>query len=62
MSIRLPQELIDEIVQNTDLVALVRASGVELKGSGSQLMGLCPFHEDKRPSLSVNPQKGVVVG
>lgn len=32
---------------------------VELRQSGRELVGLCPFHEDRHPSLYVNPYKGV---
>ena len=32
---------------------------VPLKGSGSTLMGLCPFHSEKTPSFSVTPGKGI---
>ena len=32
---------------------------VPLKGSGSSLMGLCPFHSEKTPSFSVTPSKGI---
>jgi len=32
---------------------------VKLKRNGQEWMGLCPFHNDHRPSLAVNPEKGV---
>ena len=35
------------------------AHGVRLTGSGDELKGRCPFHDDKTPSLSVNGAKGV---
>jgi len=30
-----------------------------LRKSGKEYIGLCPFHDDRRPSLSVNPDKGL---
>jgi DNA primase catalytic core len=51
------QAEIDRIKQSTDLAALVRAAGVELKRKGKQLIGLCPFHDDREPSLIVDPKK-----
>lgn len=32
---------------------------VELKRSGRNLKGLCPFHAEKSPSFMVNPEKGI---
>ena len=40
----------------TDLVALIERT-VALKPRGKELVGHCPFHGDRRPSLSVNPTK-----
>lgn len=37
----------------------MRASGVELKRKGKQLIGLCPFHDDRTPSLIVDPKKNL---
>jgi DNA primase len=51
------QAEIDLIKQATDLAALVRAGGVTLKRKGKQLVGLCPFHDDREPSLIVDPKK-----
>ncbi len=34
--------------------------GIELKpAKGNELLGLCPFHEDTKPSFRVNTEKGV---
>ena len=33
--------------------------GLELKAKGPELIGLCPFHRDTRPSLRVNLEKQV---
>jgi DNA primase catalytic core len=51
------QAEIDLIKRETDLAALVRAGGVRLKRKGKQLVGLCPFHDDREPSLIVDPKK-----
>ncbi len=52
------RELIDQ-AKGIDLVALVRAKGIELKKNGKGYFGLCPFHADKNPSLSINPAKNL---
>ncbi len=56
---RIPKEEIERIKAETDLVGLVRSSGVELKPSGKDLIGLCPFHDDTEPSLAVSPKKNL---
>lgn len=53
----IPEEEIERIKHGTDLAAVIRARGVELKPSGGDLIGLCPFHDDKNPSLHVTPAK-----
>jgi len=42
-----------------DIVEVMGELGVELKKRGNNYIGLCPFHEDKKPSLSVNQEKGM---
>jgi len=57
---RIPDTEIDRIKRETDLAALVRSRGVELKKHGTgNLIGTCPFHEDKDPSFIVTPAKGL---
>jgi hypothetical protein len=56
---RIPQDELDRLKRETDLVALVRARGVELERHGKDLLGLCPWHDDKDPSLVVTPDKGL---
>ena len=52
------QAVIDQ-VKHTDLLALVQAKGIALKKNGKGYFGLCPFHADNNPSLSVNPSKNL---
>ncbi|MDY6790097.1 MAG: CHC2 zinc finger domain-containing protein [Thermodesulfobacteriota bacterium] len=49
------KEKIERIKTTVDLAALVRAKGVKLKKNGKSFFGLCPFHDDHNPSLSINP-------
>ncbi len=48
---------IDALKTRVDLVEVIRATGVELKQSGQSWVGRCPFHKDKKPSLSVSPSE-----
>ena len=56
---RIPAAEIEQLKLQVDLVALVRARGVELKKHGKDLVGRCPFHDDKTPSLVVTPGKNL---
>jgi DNA primase catalytic core len=56
---RIEEEQINRIKEGVDLVALVRSRGVSLKKNGKGYKGICPFHEDDDPSLSVNPEKNL---
>jgi DNA primase len=48
-----------EQAKRTDLAALVQAKGITLKKNGKSHLGLCPFHADKNPSLSINTAKNL---
>lgn len=50
---------IEAIKHGVDLKALVEAKGIRLKKNGRSWFGLCPFHNDKNPSLSINPGKNL---
>lgn len=57
---RIPETEIARIKEQTDLAALVRSRGIELKKHGSRdLAGRCPFHADSDPSFIVTPSKGL---
>lgn len=51
-------EVIDEVKNRLDILDVVQ-SRVVLKKSGTNYWGCCPFHKEKTPSFSVNPQKGI---
>lgn len=55
---KLSNEKIDEINNNTDIVALV-SEYIQLEKKGKDYKGLCPFHEDTTPSFSVSPDKNI---
>ncbi len=48
---------VDQVRERTDLLVLIRQY-VALKKRGGRYTGLCPFHQEKTPSFSVDPQKG----
>ena len=52
----IPQSVIQEVTDRTDIVDLV-SRYVTLKPSGSDFLGLCPFHSEKTPSFRVTPSK-----
>jgi DNA primase len=55
---RVPPEVLDEIRGRVDLVDLVGAV-VPLRRAGERWKGLCPFHQEKTPSFTVNPKLGL---
>ena len=56
---RIPDDELERLKRDVDLEKLVREAGVELKGRGDNLLGLCPFHDDKNPSLVVTRSKNL---
>ncbi len=53
-----PDELVEEIRERTDIVDLI-SQYVNLKKQGGSYVGLCPFHNEKTPSFSVNREKQI---
>ncbi|MDR1017133.1 MAG: DNA primase [Lachnospiraceae bacterium] len=54
----IPEEIVEEIISRIDIVDFI-SSYVNLKHSGSNYMGLCPFHNEKTPSFSVSRNKQI---
>jgi DNA primase len=55
---RIKDTSVEAVRQGADLVAVVEER-TALRKAGSHLTGRCPFHEERTPSFSVNPGKGL---
>ena len=53
-----PASFIDELVARNPIEEVV-GQYVNLKRSGANMFGLCPFHGEKTASFSVSPDKGI---
>ncbi|MCL1873290.1 MAG: DNA primase [Clostridiales bacterium] len=53
-----PPEIIDDIHNRVDIVALI-STYLPLKRRGKNFVGLCPFHSEDTPSFSVSPDKQI---
>ena len=56
---RIPTEELERLKAEIAVERLVEASGVELKPAGKDLLGRCPFHDDREASLVVTPAKNL---
>ncbi len=54
----IPEHKVEEVRAASDVVDVV-SDYVRLKKRGSNYFGLCPFHNEKTPSFSVNPSMGI---
>lgn len=53
----IPEEIINEIKYRNDIENVISLY-VNLKRRGKNLVGLCPFHNEKTPSFTVYPENG----
>lgn len=58
MSKLIPEEVVEEVRHSFDLVKVI-SGYLELKRSGRNYVGLCPFHQEKTPSFMVSPEKQI---
>jgi DNA primase len=56
MAGRIPQSFIDDLLERADIVDVVDRR-VKLKKTGKNYSARCPFHDEKTPSFTVNPEK-----
>lgn len=54
----IPEHIIDRIRESVNIVDLV-SRYVSLRKRGRNFIGLCPFHQEKTPSFTVNPEKQI---
>lgn len=56
---RIPNNELDRLKSEVSLLRLAESSGINLKKHGKDYLGLCPFHDDKEPSLVISPDKNL---
>ncbi len=56
MAGRIPQDFINDLLSRIDIVDVVD-SRLALRKTGRNFQALCPFHDEKTASFSVNPEK-----
>ena len=56
---RIPEAEIERLKNEMPVERLVEGAGIELKKTGKDLLGRCPFHDDQEPSLVVTPSKNL---
>jgi len=50
--------IFEKVLENVDIASVV-SEYVSLEPKGKNLFGLCPFHDDSNPSMSVSREKGI---
>ncbi len=58
MAIQIPNDKIEEINQNADIVEVI-GDFLDLKRRGRNFITRCPFHEEKTPSFNVSPERNI---
>jgi DNA primase len=53
---KIPQRFIDDLLDRVDIVEVIDRR-VKLRKTGKNFSACCPFHDEKTPSFSVNPDK-----
>lgn len=54
----IPKETVAKILETAEIVDIV-SDFISLKKRGANYLGLCPFHNEKGPSFTVSPAKGI---
>ena len=56
---RIPEDEVERLKREVSVQRLAEARGIKLHRHGADLLGLCPFHDDKNPSLVITPAKNL---
>ena len=54
----IPDATIKQILDKADIVAII-GEHIKLEKKGNDFKGICPFHDDSNPSMSVSPNKKI---
>ena len=58
MASRIPEPIVEEVLARSSILDVI-GQYVRLQKRGSRWLGLCPFHDEKTPSFSVNGDRGL---
>jgi len=56
---RIPEQEVERLKKEISVQRLAEAQGVKLTRHGADLVGKCPFHDDRTPSLVITPAKNL---
>jgi DNA primase catalytic core len=56
---RIPESEVERLKREVSVQRLAEARGIKLHRHGADLLGLCPFHDDRNPSLVITPAKNL---
>ena len=56
---RVPESVLEQLKAKVSVERLAEGAGVVLKPHGKDRIGLCPFHDDREPSLVITPGKNL---
>src|SRR3970282_1938553 len=54
----IPEEVVDQVLRTSNIVEVIEGY-VPLKQTGKYYRALCPFHTEKTPSFTVNPERQI---
>ena len=58
MAGKIPQDFLANLITSSNLLELAHERGISLKTMGSRAKALCPFHDEKSPSFTIDSGKG----